>query len=276
MWPPSEKVGQSLNIEHIESFMNERPSNPDYLSILDGPHRDINPAILSTVNDYYRRSLEYVADQIERFLDQLQQQNLLEESLVVIIGGHGEEFLERKFMLHTTLYDANIRPGLIVKPPSNSDLDVPDDPNHIDLLPSIAALLEVEAPSQCEGVAWGDHDSQRPRIVERISTDWYNVSVEIEGTKGIFRYPSNFPQRPTVKQVELGLIHFEYYSLDVVRDGDYESRADDIDQTTADRLRESAEEFIQETERQEWADEAITSPQPASDVDERLRELGYR
>jgi hypothetical protein len=186
---------------------------------------DVDPAIVGTLRSYYRQSVRYTAEQLARLVDGLRRADLFDDALVVVTGDHGEEWGERGIYAHKGLYDANIRPFMIVKPPADADWTVPDRVDTLDFLPTAVRAAGGDPPDQCRGRALqdvGDDESEsRPRITERVGETWYHVAVESEGVKGIFAYPSDFPGRPTDAAIDDGPVHAEFHRLAEVRRGEY-------------------------------------------------------
>lgn len=247
----------------------EYTTNRDYLELTTEDPISIDPDLLSLVKEYYRSSLEYVGSELADFVATLKRQNMYEDSLIIVTGDHGEDFFERNFLFHNSLLDANIRPGLIVKPPADSDLDIPDDANTIDFYPTIANAVGVDVPNHCRGSAWVPDRPEEPRITERL-LDTYNVSVERDGVKGIFTCAENNPDRPPREYFEDGFEHEEYYTLDG-KPGQREREASNISETTKSELRATAKTFIEEQKTPEHREEVDVSDA----VEDRLSDLGY-
>jgi arylsulfatase A-like enzyme len=141
---------------------------------------------------------------------------LYKNALVIVTGDHGELFGERGFYAHNSLYDWNIRPLMIIKPPASAAWDVPDTVDTIDFFPTVTSLVKDDIPSQCEGTPLQDStDRSRLRITERIRPDSYNIAAEKDGWKGIFTYESRYPKRQSDPDTKPKLT--EWYRLEDVR-----------------------------------------------------------
>lgn len=239
------------------------------------PEIDPDGEIVELLRSYYAQSVEYTAKQVARLLTKLESVDLLDEALVIITGDHGEEFMERGFPTHKTLYDDCIRPGMIVKPPDDADWKPPDDADLIDILPTIATAVGTDPPSQVDGRAWqASASGSRPRFAERIYEDSYSVAVEVDGTKGIFTYEGDYPGRPSDDELGDGPLLKEFYSLRDVREGNYDNLLDTLDAATADTLRRHAREFAGRTPKSE--DGPVRSGDGhRREVEEQLEDLGY-
>ena len=240
--PPEATRGDQLIDTQLIYQWQESPRTSNYIDLRNNP-LSYDAEAIEVFQTYYRQSLEYVAGELVRLIDHLKQMELFDDALVVISGDHGDDWYERGTMLHQSLYDTNIRQGMIVKPPAEADFSVPDNLDLIDLLPTICEEIGVDPPAQCKGQPMHDHQ-QRPRITERITSNWYVVAVEMEGVKGIFTYDENYPHRATQEAVKDGPVEEEFYILSEFRehagDGDHSG----IDGKLKTELREIAEEFI--------------------------------
>ena len=103
----------------------------------------------------YYGMLAEVDDQIARVLDWLDASGQAERTLVIFTSDHGEN-LGDHYMLHKLgWFDESYNVPLIVRGPGVSDdgLTVDAFTEHVDVLPTICALLGAEVPLQCDGRA---------------------------------------------------------------------------------------------------------------------------
>jgi len=272
--PPLWMLGDlPLDLETVQRY-TEMARGHDYLEIRDSTF-DVPEETIELLRAYYSRSVRYTASQVARVIDHLKRRSLYDDALIVVTGDHGEEFLERGFYTHKSLYDANIRPFMYVKPPVDAEWSVPREADCIDILPTVARAVGVDPPYQCQGTPWQDTDrSTEFRITERIRLDYYTIAVERDGLKGIFTYEENYPARPTEDQLARGPIDEEFVYLASVRDtGD--PCPDRVDDATRSELRKRAVRFVGRTPVRE-RDGSEQRPAPTQDTDERLRMLGYK
>jgi arylsulfatase A-like enzyme len=224
------------------------------------------------MREWYSKSVEYTGDQIARFLQYLKAQDLFEESLIIITGDHGEEFGERGFFTHTSLYDGNIRPFMAVKPPVSESWPQKDCIDTIDFLPTIARLAGEEVPEYSSGTPIQIESDGNPRITERIYPDWYSLAVEVDGIKGILTYDSNYPDRPTQDVIQRGPEFEEFYDLSTVRKGEYSGWG--VSSRKKSELRRIANEFL--LDESVNYDSAMDASRPSQETVEHLQNLGYK
>jgi len=279
-YPPLPNFERSqIDFEAIERFLDDSTmtaDDEDYLALLDDGI-DVDADVLEEVTTTYREAVKYTGQRLLELFRHLDYHGVLDDSLVIITGDHGYEFGERGFTGAKSLYDANIRQGMIVKPPADASWTVPDRCDTIDILPTIARELGAYVPDQCQGQPWQskEDDSSQPRITERIREKHYNVAVEIDGIKAIYTYHSDPPTRPTRDQLADGPLREEYYDLSAVRDGLFEDCRDSLDEETKAEFRSTADQFVSSS----MNTTAVTSPelqQPTQETEEQLRQLGYK
>ncbi|SEV91671.1 sulfatase-like hydrolase/transferase [Halobacterium jilantaiense] len=262
--PPAENRPE--NIDLSSSF---RDTTGDYLDWIHREPRD-HDAEYQRVLEMYDACVEFVDAQVSTFLRTLKNRGLFEDALVIILGDHGEEFGERGFYGHNSLNDDNIRPFMAVKPPETESWPVRDDVDFIDILPTIAKFVGSDVPDECEGLPIQRGESNRPRIAERIGSDYYNVSVEIGGWKGIFTCEENHPDRPDPEALE-NLVCEEYYEIQSVRSGTYINQVDSIGDERRTELLATAREFLSTG----TANEGSHLTRMSDETRSQLQDLGY-
>lgn len=269
--PPPHRPDEELDIEDIFEFRDD-PKGPYLERYAADPV--IEDEKYDQVLEFYRRSVAYTATQVVRVLDHLKSLGIFEESLIIVTGDHGEEFGERGFYGHNSLYDANIRPFMAIKPPASADWPKNVEAvDHVDILPTIATLLDVEVPDQCQGRAIQDRNTgERPRFTERIRPDAYSVSIEVDERKAIFTYPDNYPYRPSSEQISEGPILREFYDVTAVRSGEYEDIGGDLSTRETSKFEELAERFVT-SDRDFTA--SYTTMSSHQETEQLLRDLGY-
>jgi len=278
-YPPNRV--ENLN-EHdlatIEGFLEiQGMSAPDqdYLDLLEQSY-DADSEQVEYVDKIYRHALRYTGEQLSRLFEEMDNEDILDDALVIVTGDHGYEMFERGFSGAKTLYDANVRQGMVVKPPVDSDWDVPDDADTLDIFQTVVEEIGATPPDQCQGEAWQNlaASGKEKRYTERIRPNWYCVAVESEGVKAIYTYDSNNPNRPTEAQIGQGPVHEEYYRIENVRDGVYEDCGDELSDDEKQSLRDSAETFISSSKAE--SDTDWESERPSQETEELLENLGYK
>jgi arylsulfatase A-like enzyme len=105
--------------------------------------------------DLYDAGIRQVDDEVERLLDFLRKDGLLDESLLVILSDHGEEFLEHGSVLHGhTQFQEVVRVPLIFRGPGlPAGKRVETPVSLIDVMPTSLDYLDLSAPGKLDGVS---------------------------------------------------------------------------------------------------------------------------
>ncbi|WP_256533521.1 sulfatase-like hydrolase/transferase [Halovivax cerinus] len=254
-----------------EQYDAARGETGEYLRVYERDH-DVEQDLSAKMERYHSLSIEYTAEQVARFTDYLKSVDLFDDALIILTGDHGEEFGERGFFTHSSLYDRNIRPFMAIKPPATAEWSVPDTVNTVDFLPTIAHEIGADVPNSCAGEPLQTKDGNSvPRITERITPQRYNVAVESDGVKGIFTYDTGYPDRPSSDVIDAGPVLTEFYDVKAVRDGDFT----ELDgPSNAAELERIAEEFATSGAGGSY-DSAVSATRPAQETEDRLQDLGY-
>lgn len=122
------------NVEMDLGILHDREHCQDYINLYDG-------------------EIRWVDDQLSRLFSWLRLSERAENTIVVLTSDHGEEFLEHGWIEHsTTLYQELLHVPLIISGPG-----VPENvtceslTGHIDILPTILKLSQLEIPQHLEG-----------------------------------------------------------------------------------------------------------------------------
>jgi uncharacterized protein len=128
-------------------------------SVIAKPYRDdLNYATLSKedlrndivpIKNRYINSVHHLDMQFGRIFDYMKQHNLLDNTIVVLVGDHGEEFMEHGFWGHnSTFVDQQVRTPLVIYAPSMKPLVSNQLTSHMDIVPTLMPLLGVTNPAQ--------------------------------------------------------------------------------------------------------------------------------
>ena len=103
----------------------------------------------------YDGEIAFVDEQVGRLLSFLKDRRLYDDSLIVLLGDHGESLGEHGEAGHGLfVYDSTIRIPLLVKGPGVAAANrVPGQVRSIDVMPTILDLLSVEPPPGIDGVS---------------------------------------------------------------------------------------------------------------------------
>jgi arylsulfatase A-like enzyme len=268
MLEEDEGIDVEITDRYMKDYINAQPL--DYDELIEYADTTEPPSYIDELQTYYKKSLTSVSRSLERFVSTLDNHDILDESLIIVVGDHGEEFLEAGIAGHATLYNRNICPGMLVKPPVDADFFVPDEADLIDIYPTISDYVSGDIPNQCAGDSWlrmePNNTSPRIRVTEAftgIST--YAISVEDRGVKGIFTFDSDIPSRPTLSQLDAGPETKEFIIDTDSMSGNTESSKQELENTAREFVKSRSDKY-QRGEEIKLSSEAV----------ERLEELGYK
>jgi len=163
------------NVTNLLSFIDKRDANKPFFtfmffespharyyfppeSVIAKPYRDdLNYASLSKealrkdivpIKNRYINSVHHLDMQFGRIFDYLKQHQLLDNTIVVLLGDHGEEFMEHGFWGHnSTFVDQQVRTPLVIYTPKMQALVSDQMTSHMDVVPTLMPLLGVTNPS---------------------------------------------------------------------------------------------------------------------------------
>lgn len=111
-----------------------------------------NPQDAQRIRDLYDGEIFYADRIFGQLMDFLEQQGLLDTTLIIVTADHGEEFLERGGYQHRYLYEETVRIPLIVRHPQVAQGFRTDTLySNVDLWPTLAGLTGIAPPEQTDG-----------------------------------------------------------------------------------------------------------------------------
>lgn len=106
------------------------------------PHRPYEPPAPYDVADAYTGEIAYAASQLGRLLDALEERDLLDRTIVIVAGDHGESLGEHGESDHGIfLYDGVLRVPLMIRMPGAPPRRVGDVVRLTDVMPTALELL---------------------------------------------------------------------------------------------------------------------------------------
>ena len=112
------------------------------------PHRPYDPPEpFRSVSDPYVGEIAFADSQIGRLLVALERRGLLDETLVVVVGDHGESLGEHGERDHgLTLYESVLRVPLIIRAPGFRAGRIGSVVRLVDLMPTVLDLVDITGP----------------------------------------------------------------------------------------------------------------------------------
>lgn len=126
-------------------------------SVIRKPYRDdINYATLNSddlakdivpIKNRYLNAVHHLDSQFGRIFDYLKQNHLLDNTIVILLGDHGEEFMEHGYWGHnSTFVDPQTRTPLVLWIPGKPAGAHEYMTSHMDIIPTLMPLLGVTNP----------------------------------------------------------------------------------------------------------------------------------
>lgn len=224
------------NVDRLLSFIDKRNRSKPFFTFLffESPHAryyfppesviaepyrdDINYATINKkkfkddiapIKNRYINSVHHLDMQLGRIFDYLRINNLLDNTIVILIGDHGEEFMEHGFWGHnSTFVDPQVRTPLVIYIPKTKPLVSDQMTSHMDVIPTLMPLLGVANP--CSDYSIGHNLLNGERRSYTYISDWDKVTYvddEVKITqpvnsKGFFMFKATKVNDEALSSVE--------------------------------------------------------------------------
>ncbi|MCX7627560.1 MAG: sulfatase-like hydrolase/transferase [Methylophilaceae bacterium] len=161
-------------------------------SVIRSPYRDdINYATLDAeelardivpIKNRYLNAVHHLDSQFGRIFDYLEQNHLLDTTIVILLGDHGEEFMEHGYWGHnSTFVDPQTRTPLVLWVPGKAPGVHDKMTSHMDVVPTLMPLLGVTNPVTDYAIGF-DLFSDKRRTATYLA-DWSRVAYVDEEVK---------------------------------------------------------------------------------------------
>lgn len=117
----------------------------DFLLEADLARRAVQTEIVRDVRALYARGVRYLDTQLGTLFAALRKRGLYEDTMIIVLSDHGEEFREHGRFAHTQAFEPGVAVPLMIKMPGGAGAGrrVPDPVGHEALLPSLLELLQL-------------------------------------------------------------------------------------------------------------------------------------
>lgn len=210
----------------------------------------------------YDAEIAYTDSQVQRLLDALQRSGRLDDTLVVVLGDHGEQLGEHREQAHGFfIYDASVQIPLILAGPGIEPRVVPDQVRIVDVMPTVLDLLGVPAPAGVQGASLRPALGGEPQPLLALAESWYP------------RYHYGWSELTAVRDGRFKFILAPRRELyDVTTDPGETTNLAATDRARADAMERALRALVARTTR----DGAAAGPAAmAPEVEQKLRALGY-
>lgn len=180
-----------LYIHYLDPHDPYKPPHK-YRSMFQGPppNGDYPEHVHDSMNRY-DGEIRFTDDMIGTFFEHLKSEGLYENSIIVFIADHGEQFYERGDLGHGhQLYQPETHIPLVIKLPYSSQIGkIGKAVSTVDVLPTILSIAGIETTGQHAGVSLLDEAALAARegILSEIKRDYSQKAfVTPDGLKLLF------------------------------------------------------------------------------------------
>ncbi len=139
-----------------------------------------NPEDIKTLVDLYDNRIVRADYHFKKYIDLLKKNNLYDNSLIIVMADHGEQFFENGDYYHNDLYNSTVKIPLIIKMPNGFSTIINDNVQIVDIYPTLLKLFNINFPKKLDG--------------DYIFSDFNSLSVKIKNIRDIFIYRDIFNQ----------------------------------------------------------------------------------
>ena len=201
------------NVERLLRFIDERDASRPFMTFMffESPHANYNFPPESVIEPNYLPDFSYASmnlerdiggihkrylnavhhldSQLARVTEYLEAKGLLDNTIVVITGDHGEEFMEKGRWGHNSSFvDEQLRVPLALWIPGQAPHQESLRTSHVDLLPTLMPLLGVRNPSQDYAIGRSLFEPQADRLLP--AGDWDRLAFMGEQYKLVLPFTS--------------------------------------------------------------------------------------
>jgi arylsulfatase A-like enzyme len=156
-WGRLERRGMVVT-QHAEAWLSTHSAGPHFVWVhFYDPHDPYEPPppYSQIYKDrLYDGEIAYADSALASFVAYLKKRGLYENSIVIVVGDHGEGLGEHREETHGIfLYDSTTHVPLVVKLPGRSGAGklIEDQVRTLDILPTVLGLLQMPAPERLDG-----------------------------------------------------------------------------------------------------------------------------
>lgn len=145
---------------------------------------------IGELKNRYTNSAHWVDVQLGRIYDQIEKEGLLDNTIIVVTGDHGEEFMEKGFWGHNSSFvEEQVHVPLVMWVPGQSHTEYTKTTSHMDI--STTLLQKLGASADSSHYSLGENilnESSRKYIV---TSDWHSIGLITDSMKYRISYSNN-------------------------------------------------------------------------------------
>jgi arylsulfatase A-like enzyme len=243
----------------------------------------------------YKAGVAETDDLLVPFLDALESSGALDDSIVIVLSDHGEEFLEHGRWQHDQLYEECLRVPLMIHLPGDvgagRSIDVPV--GLMDLMPTLLELLDVKrttgddavtvrVPMRGRSLASHLVDGSTPRPEPILSEyradrpgsplyDW-QIAIHHQGRKFLW---DQYRQTIWWGEGKAPQDWRDHYLFDLSKDAAERTNLARTGDPLVANFREQLDDYMKELEALEFLERLDAGGQLTAEQLEQLKQLGY-
>lgn len=164
----------------------------NYAKLDDEVRENIGP-----IKNRYINACHYLDIQLGRIYAHLERRGLLDSTILIVTGDHGEEFMEKGRWGHnSTFSEEQTRPPLVIRVPGRTPAVVDRLTSHLDLPATLLPLLGVTNPPEDYSQGFDLFGPHRREFT--VLADWDNLVYVDDRFKAVFPLDSYVVTRQTI------------------------------------------------------------------------------
>ncbi|MBI2379174.1 MAG: sulfatase-like hydrolase/transferase [Gammaproteobacteria bacterium] len=164
---------------------------PDESAIRQPYLEDLNYATMDVQRDIelirarYINAVHHLDQQLGRVFEGLEARGLLDSTIVLVTGDHGEEFLEKGHWGHNSQFtNEQTRVPLVLHVPGQAPAVIDSLSSHLDIAATLMPLLGVQSPA--EDYSLGQSLLTGPERTHTVLADWNRIAYQDARYKLVF------------------------------------------------------------------------------------------
>ncbi len=155
-------------------FPPESALRTNYLDTIN--YLQVNEAMAAQIKNRYLNACHHMDKQFDRVFSALQTNGMLDRTIVVMAGDHGEEFFEKGYLGHNSSFvQEQVLTPLAIHLPGVPPMIYEKMSAHVDIVPMLAPYFGVENPSHEFSVGLNLLAPGAPERTYTLITDWDKV-----------------------------------------------------------------------------------------------------
>jgi len=144
---------------------------------------------IDELKNRYTNAAHWIDIQLGRIYDTLESKGLLENTIIVVTGDHGEEFLEKGFWGHNSSFvEEQTHVPMVMWVPNKAHQEITQVTSHLDI--GTTLLQKLGAPEDTENYSLGQNMLQPINRKYIVVSDWHSISVMTDDMKYRIPYAS--------------------------------------------------------------------------------------